>query len=149
MHFAILHPRRASGLQGNNASCVLDVTAAGGRLLVTGDIEREAERLLVAAGLEPVELLFAPHHGSNTSSSHRFIEALRPRLVVAMAGFGNRYGHPHAAVVARYRKLDAELWITGRDGALTWWSHEPARIRAARRERQSIRTWWINRPPDP
>ena len=149
VHFAILHPRRASGLQGNNASCVLDVTAAGGRLLVTGDIEREAERLLVAAGLEPVELLFAPHHGSNTSSSHRFIEALRPRLVVAMAGFGNRYGHPHAAVVARYRKLDAELWITGRDGALTWWSHEPDRIRAARRERQSLRTWWINRPPDP
>ena len=149
VRFSILHPPGSSGLRGNNASCVLDITARSGRLLVAGDIEREAERLLVGRGLEPVDLLFAPHHGSNTSSSRSLLEALRPRLVIAMAGFPNRYGHPHATVVGRYRELDARLWITGRDGALTWRSEEPDRIQAARRNRRSLWRWWINQPPDP
>ena len=127
----------------------LGVSARSGRVLLAGDIETEAERLLVAQGLEPVDLLFAPHHGSNTSSTHRLIRALSPRLVVAMAGFGNRYGHPHPAVVRRYADRDADLWITGRDGALTWSSNRPERIEALRRERQSPWTWWVNGPPDP
>lgn len=149
VHFAILHPPESSPLQGNNGSCVLQVTARGGRLIVAGDVELEAERLLAAHGLEPAELLFAPHHGSNTSSSRRFIEAVRPRFVIAMAGFGNRYGHPHPAVVGRYRQLGAQIWVTGRDGALTWRSHEPDRMRAARLERRMPWSWWINQAPDP
>ena len=149
VRFQILHPPRASSQRGNNGSCVLQVTAQGGRLLLTGDIERQVERRLLAEGLAPMDLLFAPHHGSNTSSSRRFIAALRPRLVVAMAGFGNHYGHPHPAVVRRYEELDAEVWITGRDGALTWWSNRPGQIRALRQERRSAWAWWINQPPDP
>ena len=147
--FAFLHPPHGANLRGNDASCVLGVSARSGRVLLAGDIETEAERLLVAQGLEPVDLLFAPHHGSNTSSTHRLIRALSPRLVVAMAGFGNRYGHPHPAVVRRYADRDADLWITGRDGALTWSSNRPERIEALRRERQSPWTWWVNGPPDP
>ncbi len=149
VRFAILHPPRLSSLGGNDGSCVLLVAARGGRLLLTGDIEAHAEQLLLARGLEPVDLLFAPHHGSNTSSIRRFIDALRPRLVVAMAGFGNRYGHPHPAVVRRYRERQAEVWITGRDGALTWRSTRPGHIEALRHERRSRWAWWINRPPDP
>ena len=147
VHFAILHPPESFGQTGNDASCVLAVTARSGRALLPGDIERRAERLLGAQGLEPVDLLFAPHHGSNTSSTGRFVAALSPRIAVMMAGFGNRYGHPHPAVVSRYRQAGADVRITGRDGALTWRSDTPGRIESLRRQRGFPWHWWINAPP--
>ena len=147
--FAILHPSEASALRGNDASCVLSVAARGGRALLPGDIEIAAELRLLTQGLEPVDLLFAPHHGSNTSSSRRFIAALEPRIAVAMAGFGNRYGHPHPAVAQRYGEIGARVWITGRDGALTWWSNQPHRIEARRLGRRSPWHWWTNQPERP
>ena len=146
--FEILHPPASFAPAGNDASCVLGVTARSGRVLLPGDIERGAERLLAARGLEPVDLLFAPHHGSNTSSTGRFVESLSPRIAVAMAGFGNRYGHPHPAVLQRYHQAGAEVWITGRDGALTWRSQTPVRIESLRRERRSSWRWWTNGVPD-
>ena len=147
--FAILHPPKSFALRGNDASCVLSVTARSGRVLLPGDIEKGVERLLTAQGLEPVDLLFAPHHGSNTSSTARFVKTLSPRITVAMAGFGNRYGHPHPAVARRYRQAGADLWIIGRDGAMTWRSKTPERIEALRHERLASWNWWTNAAPDP
>lgn len=147
VHFSVLHPPRGYAGQGNDRSCVLSVVANGGRLLLPGDIELKAERLLLARGLEPVDLLFMPHHGSITSSSRRFIEALRPGLAIAMAGHGNRYGHPHPAIARRYENIGARIWITGREGTLTWRSDRPDQIRALRHERRSAGYWWINEPP--
>ncbi len=146
--FEILHPPEPFALTGNDASCVLRVVARSGSVLLPGDIERGAERLLLQRGLAPVDLLFAPHHGSNTSSTRRFVKTLSPRIAVAMAGFGNRYGHPHPAVVERYRQAGAELQVTGRDGALAWTSDRPGQIEGRRRERRSSWDWWTNRPPD-
>ena len=147
VEFAILHPSRNDGERGNDASCVLLVSARGGRVLLPGDIEKRAERRLLANNLQPVDLLFAPHHGSNTSSSHWFVAATQPAIAIATAGLGNHYGHPHPAVVRRYKRAGAGVWNTGRDGALIWSSQRPREILAYRLHGTSFWTWWINRAP--
>lgn len=145
--FAILHPPADFSGSRNNASCVLRVQARGGSALLTGDIEAKAERRLAAGGLARTALLLVPHHGSGTSSSSIFLDVLRPTLAIASAGHRNRYGHPHPAVAERYRQRGIPLWVTGRDGALTWRSAQPGRLKAQRQERRSPWTWWINQPP--
>ena len=148
VEFTVLHPPESFTTPGNDASCVLGVTARSGRVLLPGDIEKGAERLLMARDLKPVDLLFAPHHGSNTSSTNRFVDILSPRIAVMMAGLGNRYRHPHPTVVRRYRAAGADVWITGRDGALTWRSSRPEIIESLRDERQSSWNWWTNEAPN-
>jgi len=70
--------------------------------------------------LEPGRLvvLKAPHHGSATSSTPELLERLRPRAVIFSCGRTNRFGHPHPAVVDRYRALGAAIFSTVEDGAV-------------------------------
>ena len=145
--FEVLHPPADYDGEGNDASCVLAVSAGGQRVLLTGDITRRVEAALVADGLAPATLLFAPHHGSISSSSKRFIEAVNPQLVFISAGWRNPYGHPHPRVVRRYRLLGSEIWMTGIEGALEWSSAAPEQVIAQRRERSAGWAWWVNRPP--
>jgi competence protein ComEC len=115
--FEVLHPDRPG--KGNNSSCVLLVSAPGGRALLTGDIEKQAERLLLRDHrLMPVDLLLVPHHGSRTSSTPGFIDVLRPAHAIIPAGYLNRYGFPKPDVVARYQQRDVAIWVTGDEGAV-------------------------------
>lgn len=104
---------------GNQASCVLLVDANGERLLLTGDIDRHAERALVESGL-PVraEWLLAPHHGSRTSSSAPFLQAVAPRAALISRSRHNAFGHPAPQVVARYEAVSARLYDTAILGAV-------------------------------
>ncbi len=145
--FAVLHPPAGYARGGNDGSCVLQVSAGNERVLLTGDITRRVETTLVASGLAPARLLFAPHHGSGSSSSKRFLEAVNPPLVVISAGWRNAYGHPHPQVVRRYRLLGSRIWMTGIDGALHWSSTTPEKVVAHRRKRIAGWAWWVNRPP--
>lgn len=87
------------------------------RVLLPGDIERPAEDELLASGIRgPLSLIVAPHHGSRSSSTPAFVDALRPHAVVYAAGFANRFGFPHAAVQARYRAIGAEAYRSDADG---------------------------------
>jgi competence protein ComEC len=71
--FEIAHPSAAFPLLGNDSSCVLKVSTADHALLLTGDVERAAERSLVAAGLDlTADVVVVPHHGSATSSTGAF-----------------------------------------------------------------------------
>lgn len=118
VEFAVLHPgveqlaarttaatRRDYG--GNSSSCVLRIRSAAGSALLAGDIGRTEEADLVRsfgnAGLR-ADVLLAPHHGSNTSSSASFLMAVAPRIAIMQVGYRNRFRHPAAAVVARYRR---------------------------------------------
>jgi competence protein ComEC len=87
--------------------------------LFTGDIEAEAEARLVANGaLEPCQVLKVAHHGSNTSSSQPFLDAVRPRYALVSAGGGNRFGHPHPDVIARLEAIGTRLFRTDLQGTI-------------------------------
>ncbi|HEX9193423.1 MAG TPA: DNA internalization-related competence protein ComEC/Rec2 [Burkholderiales bacterium] len=122
--FEFLYPHaeivsgRAS--RANNLSCVLRIEGPGGRVLLTGDIERAAERelLLRAPALLPAEALLVPHHGSSTSSTPEFVKQVAPRHAVFAVGHRNRFGHPREDVLARYREAGSELFRTDTGGAI-------------------------------
>ena len=120
VRFEFLHPQAEESLRHNDASCVLKISAGGQSVLLPGDIEKPAERdLLRSAGAQlHADILVAPHHGSNTSSTLAFIQAVRPHFVLFPVGYRNRYGFPRPRVVARYRKLGAELVRTDQAGAI-------------------------------
>ncbi|WP_370465478.1 DNA internalization-related competence protein ComEC/Rec2 [Mariprofundus sp. NF] len=110
-------PRGFTPKNRNNSSLVLRVTLAGGKsLLLPGDIEQEVEHELLQ-GPEPVDLMLMPHHGSRSSSSAAFVQALQPDMAIAQTGVGNRYGFPDARVLSRYREIGAEIANTA-DGAV-------------------------------
>jgi competence protein ComEC len=103
----------------NDDSVVVELRHGDVSILLTGDIEREAEhRLTPILSLAPLVVLKAPHHGSATSSSEAFIRAARPKAVVFSAGRRNPFGHPHPAVLARYRAAGVEMFRTDEDGAV-------------------------------
>lgn len=106
--------------EGNAASCVLQVEAASGeRLLLTGDIDQAAERALLARGRDlRADWLQVPHHGSGSSSSLAFVQAVAPRAVLLSRGRYNAYGHPHPRVMARYRALGAVVYDNVPNGTL-------------------------------
>ncbi|HEU0032289.1 MAG TPA: DNA internalization-related competence protein ComEC/Rec2 [Kofleriaceae bacterium] len=103
----------------NDNSLVIAIRYRGRTLLFTGDLEAEGEDQLVAAGIAPVDVVKVPHHGSRTSSSPAFVEALRPQLAVISLGRGNQFGFPSLEVVARWQAVGADVARTDRDGTIT------------------------------
>jgi competence protein ComEC len=118
--FAFLHPQAGeSAGRGNNQSCVLRIASSGGAsMLLTGDIERPAELSLLRNPLLKADAMLVPHHGSRTSSTAEFIEAVSPRWAVVPNGYRNRFGHPHPEVLERYRAAGATVLRTDLDGAV-------------------------------
>ena len=96
------------------------------RALLAGDIGAGIESRLLRLLPGRVDLLFAPHHGSLSSSSMAFVRIARPDWVFVSAGLDNRYGHPHPRVMARYAAIDTRVLQTGRQGALVWQTSAPA-----------------------
>jgi competence protein ComEC len=123
VEFAFTHPAHedyASGMKINDLSCVLLIRNAHGSMLLTGDIEKAAEALMVERGGMDLraDVLLAPHHGSRTSSTAALLDAVRPGLVVVAAGYRNRFGHPRADVLGRYSAAGAKVLRTDLDGAV-------------------------------
>lgn len=120
VEFVMLGPDDAGAKRRNDLSCVLQVRGHHGGILLPGDIEARAEKKLVEQFGDALrsEILVAPHHGSKTSSTARFIEAVAPRHVLFPVGYRNRYRHPHADVVRRYAGHGAALHDSPSAGAL-------------------------------
>jgi competence protein ComEC len=103
----------------NEDSIVLEIRFGDVSILLPGDIGREAEqRLTPYLATAALTIVKAPHHGSATSSTQPFIDALRPAAVIFSAGRGNRFGHPAPPVVARYRAANSLIFRTDEDGAI-------------------------------
>ncbi|NOQ94626.1 MAG: MBL fold metallo-hydrolase, partial [Methylophaga sp.] len=118
--FSVLHPTVTDHGSENNLSCVLRISNSAGSVLLTGDIEKEAEALLVQRYSSKLKstLLIAPHHGSKTSSSMAFINAVSPKLTLFPIGFRNRYHFPHNIVSKRYNQKEISLLNTAEQGAI-------------------------------
>jgi competence protein ComEC len=149
VRFEMLHPvidaARPSG-RANDASCVLAITAGGLRVLLTGDIEADAERELLASAREalPADAMLVPHHGSRTSSTQDWIAAVAPKYAVVAAGYRNRFGHPKEDVLERYLARGTTVLRTDHDGAIVF-RLEAAQIRVSR-TRDARRRWWTDQP---
>ena len=143
--FTLLHPEKDSRLRGNNASCVLRIESAGGHsVLLTGDIEAQAEQALLRHSRPQLAaaVLVAPHHGSDTSSTPAFIGAVQPDAVLFPSGYRNRYGFPKPPVVERYADLHAEMYETGLSGALAVTLSSDDEEPAIRRFREQRQRYW-------
>jgi competence protein ComEC len=114
-----LHPGSHYPGQGNNGSLVLQARGFGHKILLTGDIERDAE-MEILRRTDPLDLqsdiLKVAHHGSRTSTSIAFLQAVAPRLALISSGRRNRYGHPASDVVERLQASGASVLRTDRDG---------------------------------
>ena len=119
----VLWPPAAIGdavTSGNDDSVVLRLVYGSVSMLFAGDIERSAEESLVASGVDlRANVLKVPHHGSRTSTTESFVNAVKPRYAVISVGERSRFGHPHAVVVERYRASNVDLLQTGRHGMVT------------------------------
>lgn len=140
-------PRSFDPSNTNNTSLVLAVRLPDQtRLLWPGDIEAAAEAAIVAAGVENTDAMLMPHHGSTTSSRQYFLNALVPKLAIAQTGFANRYGFPKAAVLKRYRAMDADVRNTANGAVLIRWTDGHASVETRRPDSNSRRElalhWW-------
>jgi len=110
---------------------------------VSGDIEAAQEADLVARLGRSLrsQVLLEPHHGSRTSSTEAFVQAVAPGTALVQAAYRSRFGHPAPQVQARYREWGVELLRSDRCGAWSWSSDG-----ASRCERQSAARYWHHRP---
>jgi competence protein ComEC len=151
VEFALLHPAPASydnpKLKANDLSCVLKITGKAGSALLTGDIEARSESELVRRedGNLRADVLVVPHHGSKTSSTPGFIEAVAPRAAVFTPGYRNRFGHPRPEIVARYADARIDTYRTDYQGAVTF-AFETGQPLIPRREREADRRYWWDAP---
>ncbi|HEX3140901.1 MAG TPA: ComEC/Rec2 family competence protein, partial [Rhizobacter sp.] len=145
VRFEVLHPQAADyarGLKSNGMSCVVKVSGVQGTALLTGDIERPQEAELLATQRDALraDLLLVPHHGSRTSSTAAFIDAVQPDTAVIQAGYKNRFGHPVAEVLNRLQAGGAHIHTSPACGAWSW----PATASAPRGvcEREVAQRYW-------
>lgn len=103
----------------NQKSCVLLINAQGERLLLTGDLDAAGEAALLADWpWLKTDWLVAGHHGSRTSTSKRFLQAVNPQYVLISRGKHNSYGHPHPQVLATLQREQIRIYDTAHDKAV-------------------------------
>jgi competence protein ComEC len=142
----------SSADDSNDASCVMVVmdTASGSQVWLPGDIGRSVEAELLAdrpdllnGRAEGGRYVVAPHHGSNTSSSRAWVNALVPEAVIYTAGYRHRYGHPHPDVLARYDAVNSRAFSTACSGELNL-TFGPEQVTVT--EARAAAPFWIHRP---
>ena len=93
------------------------------RVLLTGDVEAEGERMLTSQlrerGITQVHVLKVAHHGSRYSTSEDFLKQIEPLLAVISCGQDNSYGHPHEELLERLQNAESTIMKTPERGAIT------------------------------
>ena len=139
--FKVLHPGPYLPYQGNDSSCVLSVRSPSVSILLPGDISAAVEQRLLLTGLQPHDVLLAPHHGSNSSSSPVFLEKLAPRIALVTAGNGNRFDFPRPEVERRLTEVGARMWSTNHCGGIRIDFERPDKISASSARRSRAAPW--------
>ena len=124
VRFEMLHPLADAHhditLKPNARSCTVKITAGKHAILLAGDIEAAQEGQLYLRARESLaaDVLLAPHHGSGTSSTQAFLNAVNPSLAIFQVGHRNRYRHPKAEVYQRYGEMGVTRLRTDVEGAV-------------------------------
>ncbi|MCK8826040.1 MBL fold metallo-hydrolase [Fuchsiella alkaliacetigena] len=118
LNFAVLHP--GSGVERyslNNASIVLHLEYGDISFLFTGDVEKEAEKEILASDFDlEATVLKVAHHGSSSSTIPEFLEEVNPEVAVIQLGEDNRYGHPHDEVLERFKSSGVDVYRNDKHG---------------------------------
>ena len=103
----------------NNYSIVLKVSFGQMDMIMTGDAETEIEEKILESGANiDAEILKAGHHGSDTSNSEEFVDAISPDYVLISAGLGNKYEHPIKEIMERFEERNIEVYRTDESGSV-------------------------------
>ncbi len=141
--FEVLHPLAADEAESktNARSCTLRISNAGQVALLAGDIEKPQELALLAREGDKLKanVLLAPHHGSGTSSSPVFLDKVAPDWALFQVGYRNRYRHPKAEIVERYRQRGIRMLRSDQAGAVRVDSYPSLRVSGWRCEQ---RRYW-------
>ena len=117
---SVLWPPTGGELSKNDDSLVLRIKFGEHSILMTGDIEKSAERALVQSPeYLNANVVKVPHHGSKTSSTADFVRATSPHFAIISVGRHSMFGHPHAEVVQRWQANAATVLTTGECGTIT------------------------------
>ena len=105
---------------GNEYSNLFRISYGKASFLITGDLTKELEQQLLDKNIVVTStVLKVGHHGSRTSSSVDFLQAVNPRWAVISCGFDNSFGHPHQEIVDRIQAYtEADILRTDRQGAI-------------------------------
>lgn len=149
VRFEILNPAATSTASDNNRSCVLKVSSQHFSVLLTGDIEKQAEKALVERYAQRLsaDILSVPHHGSRTSSTQDFINTVSPQIASFSVGLNNPYHFPAKSVLKRYLNNNITLTRTDLDGAqiFSWDKNTGIVVIKWREQGQSL---WTSRPTE-
>jgi competence protein ComEC len=146
--FDVLHPQAADYAvqnKSNAMSCVLRISNGTQTALLVADIEAAQEARLVASQASiQADVLLVPHHGSKTSSSDAFLDAVHPRIALGQSGYRNRFNHPAPEVAQRYIDRNIPLTASPQCGAAMWRSDQPLALTC---QRQMHQRYWHHSLP--
>ncbi len=146
VYFEILHPENANtNWQGNNASCVLRVSSGEDSVLLTGDIEQAAELSIVARLRNNLstDILVAAHHGSKSSSTIAFVDAVQAKIALFPVGYRNRWNFPATQIVDRFTARGTQTYDTAREGAISLvLGHSENEVFSPKSFRDTSRYYW-------
>lgn len=145
VNFIVLHPQKKDNeFSGNNASCVLRVSTGSKSVLLTGDIEKSAEFEIVKnfGSMLQSSILVAPHHGSDTSSSLEFINAVQPEYVLFATGYLNRFHFPSTFTVTNYLQNHVKTVNSAYTGAITFKFNEKSTQLNPKSYRETNKHFW-------
>ena len=135
---------------GNNTSCVLQISIADQisgaeqKILLTGDIERKAERKLLNNGIGQFDILVAAHHGSLTSSSEEFVERIQPEYAIFSTGYANQWHFPKTEILQRYANIGANNLVTHQHGAILIHQDSDGKLRVTTERANRPHFWQMN-----
>lgn len=115
----ILAPNSSRYDDANNYSIVIKIEYGNTSFLFTGDAEDVSEKEMLKNGLDlKADVLKAGHHGSKSSSTHKFLDAVNPKYAVISVGKDNDYGHPNAETLQKFSSRGIEVYRTDESGTI-------------------------------
>jgi competence protein ComEC len=103
----------------NNSSIVMKLVYGENSFLFTGDAESEVENVLLQNKYDlDSQIIKLAHHGSDTSSSEKFLQAVKPAIAIVSVGVDNDFGHPSLRILNRLKRLEIKTLMTSTDGSL-------------------------------